>query len=280
MAGLRVALGLAGIALLLVGFGFKVSLVPFHTWTADVYQGAPTPITAYLAVASKAAGFLILIRVLEPFFTVLAFQPKLILVLALLSGMTLIYGNLAAIPQTNFKRLLGYSSIAHAGYLLAGLAAVGDAFAGRAVVFYLCGYFLMTFLAFLVLIPVAKATGGDDISHFNGLARRSPLLALSMLIAAASLAGVPFTVGFFGKFFIFESIVNQQFYGLAVIGIVTVASGFYYYFKVIRAMYWMPPAEDAAPVAISFLAKLSVVICAVLIVVLGCYPQLLIQALP
>ena len=105
-------------------------------------------------------------------------------------------------------------------------------------------------------------------------------ILLAMLIAAASLAGVPFTVGFFGKFFIFESIINQHFYGLAVIGIVTVASGFYYYFKVIRAMYWMPPAEDAAPVSISFLAKLVAVICAVLIVVLGCYPQLLIQALP
>jgi NADH-quinone oxidoreductase subunit N len=131
-----------------------------------------------------------------------------------------------------------------------------------------------------VLIPVTKATGGDDISHFNGLARRSPALALAMLIAAASLAGVPFTVGFFGKFFIFESIINQHFYGLALIGIVTVASGFYYYFKVIRAMYWMPPAEDAAPIKISFLSKMAMLVCAVLIIVLGCYPQLLIRILP
>jgi NADH-quinone oxidoreductase subunit N len=138
----------------------------------------------------------------------------------------------------------------------------------------------MTFLAFLVLIPVTKATGGDDISHFNGLARRSPALALAMLIAAASLAGVPFTVGFFGKFFIFESIINQHFYVLALIGIVTVASGFYYYFKVIRAMYWMPPAEDAAPIKISFLSKMAMLVCAVLIIVLGCYPQLLIRILP
>ena len=271
---------LFGLGMVLVALGFKIAAAPFQFWVPDVYQGAPTPITAYLAVASKAAGFLILIRVLEPFFTVVAFQPKLILVLGLLSGMTLIYGNLAAIPQTNFKRLLGYSSVAHAGYLLAGLAAVGDAFSGCAVVFYLCGYFLMTFLAFLVLIPVTKATGGDDISHFNGLARRSPALALAMLIAAASLAGVPFTVGFFGKFFIFESIINQHFYVLALIGIVTVASGFYYYFKVIRAMYWMPPAEDAAPVTLSFLSKLTMLICAVLIIVLGCYPQLLIRILP
>jgi NADH-quinone oxidoreductase subunit N len=203
-----------------------------------------------------------------------------VLVLVLLAALTLIYGNLAAIPQTNFKRLLGYSSIAHAGYLLVGLAAIGNDFAGRAVVFYLCGYFLMTFLAFLILIPVTKSTGGDDISHFNGLARRSPFLAFSMLIGAASLAGVPFTVGFFGKFFIFEAALQQHLYLLAFIGVVTVASGFYYYFKVVRAMYWQPPADDCAPVVVPALSKFAIIACAALIIVLGCYPQLLIRMLP
>jgi NADH-quinone oxidoreductase subunit N len=203
-----------------------------------------------------------------------------VLVLVLLAALTLIYGNLAAIPQTNFKRLLGYSSIAHAGYLLVGLAAIGNDFAGRAVVFYLCGYFLMTFLAFLILIPVTKSTGGDDISHFNGLARRSPFLAFSMLIGAASLAGVPFTVGFFGKFFIFEAALQQHLYLLAFIGVVTVASGFYYYFKVVRAMYWQPPADDCAEVVVPALSKIAIIACAALIIVLGCYPQLLIRMLP
>jgi NADH-quinone oxidoreductase subunit N len=181
---------------------------------------------------------------------------------------------------TNFKRLLGYSSIAHAGYLLVGLAAIGDAFAGRAVVFYLSGYFLMTFLAFLVMVPVTKATGGDDLSHFNGLARRSPGLALAMLIAAASLAGVPFTVGFFGKFFIFEAAMNQELYLLVLIGVITVASGFYYYFKVIRAMYWQPAPEGCGEVAVSPLSKLAIGLCTLLILVLGFYPQLLIRFLP
>ena len=271
---------LFGLAMVLVAIGFKIAAAPFQFWVPDVYQGAPTPITAFLAVASKAAGFVVLIRVLQPFFVLESFQDKLILVLILLAALTLIYGNLAAIPQTNFKRLLGYSSIAHAGYLLVGLAAIGDAFAGSAVVFYLSGYFLMTFLAFLVMVPVTKATGGDDLSHFNGLACRSPGLALAMLIAAASLAGVPFTVGFFGKFFIFEAAMNQELYLLVLIGVVTVASGFYYYFKVIRAMYWQPAPEGCGEVAVSPLSKLAIGLCTLLILVLGFYPQLLIRFLP
>ena len=138
----------------------------------------------------------------------------------------------------------------------------------------------MTFLAFLVLVPVTKATGGDDISHFNGLARRSPGLALAMLVAAASLAGVPFTVGFFGKFFLFTVAVNQGLYVLVFIGIVTVASGFYYYFKVIRAMYWKAPAEGAGPVAVSPLSRIAILVSVILILVLGIYPQLLLGMLP
>jgi NADH-quinone oxidoreductase subunit N len=271
---------LFGLALVLVAIGFKIAAVPFQFWVPDVYQGAPTPITAYLAVASKAAGFVILIRVLEPFFSVPSFAEKLSLVLLLLAALTLLYGNLAAIPQTNFKRLLGYSSIGHAGYLLVGFAAIGDAFAGRAVIFYLCGYFLMTFLAFLVLVPVTKATGGDDISHFNGLGRRSPGLALAMLVAAASLAGVPFTVGFFGKFFLFTVAVNQGLYLLVFIGIITVASGFYYYFKVIRAMYWKSPAEGAGPVAVSLLSRLAIFGLVGAILLLGIYPGFLLAMLP
>jgi NADH-quinone oxidoreductase subunit N len=290
LAAIRIALSevpianqpgiLFGLALILVALGFKIAAAPFQFWAPDVYQGAPTPVTAYLAVASKAAGFLVLIRVLEPFFSVPTFQNKIFLVLVLLAALTLIFGNLAAIPQTNFKRLLGYSSIAHAGYLLVGLAAIGDAFAGRAVVFYLAGYLLMTFLAFLILVPVTKAAGGDDISNFNGLARRAPGLALAMLIGAASLAGVPFTVGFFGKFFIFEVALNQGLYLLVLIGVVTVASGFYYYFKVIRAMYWQPAPEDSTPVVVSKASSLAIYTLAALILILGVYPQLLIGILP
>ena len=290
LAAMRVALAevpianhpgiLFGLAMVLVALGFKIAAAPFQFWAPDVYQGAPTPVTAYLAVASKAAGFLVLIRVLEPFFTIPSFQNKLFLAIVLLSALSLLFGNLAAIPQTNFKRLLGYSSIAHAGYLLVGIAAIGDDLAGRAVLFYLSGYLLMTFLAFLILVPVSKAVGGDDIANFNGLARRSPGLAFAMLLAAASLAGVPFTVGFFGKFFIFEVAMNQGLYLLVLIGIVTVASGFYYYFKIVRAMYWQPAPEGSSAVPVSKLSSFAIIVLAALIVILGVYPRLLIEALP
>src|SRR3954471_7562458 len=173
-----------GALLVLVGLGFKIAAVPFQIWVPDVYQGAPTPVTAFLSVASKAAGFVVLLRVLQPFFMLPQIERLLIGVAAL----TLIYGNLAALPQTNLKRLLAYSSIAHAGYLLIGVVSLS----GEAVGFYLVSYLLMTILSFAVMVVVAKQTG-DRIEDFNGLSRRAPFLSLAMLIAMASLAGVPFT---------------------------------------------------------------------------------------
>src|SRR5712691_2872209 len=190
-----------GAVLVLVGLGFKIGAVPFQIWVPDVYQGAPTPITAFLSVGSKAAGFVVLLRVLQPFF-ILPNMQRLIVIIALL---TVVYGNLAALPQNNLKRLLGYSSIAHAGYLLIGVAC----FDGRAVTFYLVAYLLMTLLSFAILILVAQQTG-EEISNFDGLAKRAPFLAFAMLVAMASLAGLPFTAGFFGKFFIFVDAIAQK----------------------------------------------------------------------
>src|SRR5205814_8262287 len=164
---------LLAMVFVLVALGFKIAAVPFHFWVPDVYQGAPTPVTAFLSVGSKAAGFIVLIRVLQPFMNMPQTQ-RLIFVIALL---TLIYGNLAALPQTNLKRLLAYSSIAHAGYLLIGVVC----FDVRAIVFYLVAYLLMTLLSFAVLIIVAQRTG-EEISDFDGLAKRSPFLAFAMLI--------------------------------------------------------------------------------------------------
>src|SRR5438128_5686145 len=183
---------LLGMVFVLVALGFKIAAVPFQIWVPDVYQGAPTPVTAYLSVGSKAAGFVVLLRVLQPFL-VLPETQRLVVLIALL---TLIYGNLAALPQANLKRLLAYSSIAHAGYLLIGVVC----FDVRAVSFYLVAYLLMTLLSFAVLIIVAQQAG-EEISDYDGLARRSPFLAFAMLIGMVSLAGVPFTAGFFGKFF-------------------------------------------------------------------------------
>jgi NADH-quinone oxidoreductase subunit N len=262
-----------GLGLVLVALGFKVAAVPFQFWVPDVYQGAPTPVTAYLSVASKAAGFVVLLRVIQPFLVVPSLAHKIIVVLTILAALTLIYGNLAALPQFNLKRLLAYSSIAHAGYLLVGVASVDSDLAGPAIGFYLGGYLLMTFLAFLVLQHVGRAAGGDDISDFNGLGHRSPVLALGMLLAMLSLAGLPFTVGFLGKFFIFEAAVQSQQYLLVVLGMITVACGFYYYFKVIRAMYWQAPPADAPAIPVPAFSKFLLAVLCAGIIVFGIYPQ-------
>jgi len=258
-----------GAVLVLVALGFKIAAVPFQIWVPDVYEGAPTPVTAFLSVGSKAAGFVVLLRVLRPFM-MLPNMERLIVLIALL---TVVYGNLAALPQNNLKRLLGYSSIAHAGYLLIGVAC----FAGQAVTFYLVAYLLMTLLSFAVLIIVAQQTG-ERISNFDGLAQRSPFLAFAMLMAMISLAGVPFTGGFFGKFFIFAAAVAQHQTALVVVGIITVACGFYYYLKVVRAMYWQPAAKmDNIPV--SGLSRVAMTALIVAIICLGIYPQPILRAI-
>lgn len=268
---------LFGLVLILIALGFKVAAAPFQLWVPDVYQGAPTPVTAFLSVGSKAAGFIVLIRIIEPFFTVPVIREKLVLVLVVLAAATLIYGSLAAMPQDNFKRLLAYSSIANAGYLLVAIASVGTSpesigSSGVAVSFYLAGYVLMTLLSFLVLVVVANHSRGDDILHFNGLSRRSPLLAFGLLAASLSLAGVPFTAGFYGKFLVFATAVQQHQYTLIGIGIITVAAGFYYYLRVVAAMYWQEP-NDETPIKIGALTKCTVIVLTGLIFVLGIFPQ-------
>src|SRR5204862_2644693 len=221
--------------------GFKIAAVPFQIWVPDVYQGAPTPVTAFLSVGSKAAGFIVLFRVLQPFMKLPQTQ-HLIVAIALL---TLIYGNLAALPQANLKRLLAYSSIAHAGYLLIGVVCFDLA----AVSFYLVAYLLMTLLSFATLILVARQTG-EEISDFDGLGRRSPFLAFAMLIAMVSLAGVPFTAGFLGKFFIFYAAIAQRQISLLVVGVISVGCGFYYYLNLMRVMYWQSTVKmDQIPIS-------------------------------
>ena len=274
---------LFGIVLVLVGLGFKIAAAPFQLWVPDVYQGAPTPITAFLSVGSKAAGFIVLLRVLEPFLSAPEVGPKVLTLLAVIAGATLIYGNLAALPQDNFKRLLAYSSIAHAGYLLIAVASVSNSPDGIgssrvAVAYYLAGYMLMTLLSFLVLIVVAKHSRGDDIAHFNGLAKRSPFLAFGLLIAMLSLAGVPFTAGFFGKFLVFSTAVHAGNYGLIGIGIVTVAAGFYYYLRVVAAMYWAEPGEET-PITIAPLTRTAIALLTLGIFIFGIFPTPILASL-
>lgn len=269
---------LFGIALILVALSFKIAAFPFQFWVPDVYQGAPTPVTAYLSVASKAAGFVVLIRLLFALEQIPILAQKIEAVIILLAALTLIFGNFSAIPQSNFKRLLGYSSIAHAGYLLMGVASLGSALAVPAIGFYFAAYLGMTLLAFLVLQVVAENTGGDDLSRFNGLSQRSPLLAGAMLLSMASLAGIPFTAGFIGKLLIFEVALKQGHYGLVTLGCVTVAAGFYYYFKVVRAMYWQQPAETTQ-ITVSGTVKILIAVLGAGILALGIYPAPVLAAL-
>jgi len=272
---------LFGFGLVLVALGFKIAAAPFQFWVPDVYQGAPTPVTAFLSVASKAAGFIVLLRVLETFLVVPALQEKILPLLAVIAGATMIFGNLAAIPQTNLKRLLAYSSIGHAGYLLLGVVSIGAPLAGTAILFYLAAYLLMTMLAFLVMTIVAQATGGDDLANFNGLSRRAPHLAFALLLAMLALAGLPLTVGFLGKLFIFEVAIQQEHWALVTLGVVTVAAGFYYYLKVVRAMYWQQAADlDAPEIPVSGLSKIAIATLCALIIWLGVYPAPLLSLLP
>ncbi len=271
---------LFGFLLILVSLGFKIAAAPFQLWVPDVYQGAPTPVTAFLSVGSKAAGFIVLLRVLIPFFQLEAVRDKVVATLGVMAGLTLIYGNLAALPQNNLKRLLAYSSIAHAGYLLVGVSAIGASMAGQALVFYLAAYLLMTLLSFIVMIVVAQHSPGtgDDIAHYHGLGQRSPLLAFGMLMAMLSLAGIPFTAGFLGKFFIFSAAFEAHRYLLVALGVVTVAAGFYYYLKVVRAMYWQTSPETT-PIPVSGPVKVTIGLLALAIVVLGVYPAPVLNAL-
>ena len=260
---------LFGIALILLALGFKVGAVPMQLWIADVYQGAPTPITAFLSVASKAAGFLVLMTIVSPFLAADATGSTVSAILLIMAGATLLYGNLAAISQNNFKRLLAYSSIAHAGFLLIGVATQDY----DAVSFYLGTYLLMTFAAFFVLALIRSEEDSDELEAFDGLGKRNPLLAFALTIAMAALAGIPLTAGFWGKFLIFKSaIANDISWWLLSIAFVSVAAGFYYYLKVVKAMYWNT-AKDSASITVPVITKVVLILLTAAILILGIYPQ-------
>ncbi|MGI8602668.1 MAG: NADH-quinone oxidoreductase subunit N [Verrucomicrobiales bacterium] len=266
---------LFGIALILVGMAFKVGAAPFQFWIPDVYQGAPTPVTAFLSVGSKSAGFIVLVRILDPLLVSALRQPVLT-ALAVMAGATLVVGNLAAMAQSNFKRLLAYSSISHAGFLLLALAA-GQPFSGLSpatvVAFYLATYLAMTLLSFLILSVVRKHGGTDELSAFDGLGKRSPLLAFALLVSAASLAGVPLTAGFFGKFFVITLAAGAHQWALLVLAIIGAAAGFYYYFKVVRSMYWNDPPFNAPVINSSRLTRAAVSVLAAAVLVFGVFPR-------
>jgi NADH-quinone oxidoreductase subunit N len=272
---------LFGLLFLLVGLGFKIAVVPFQMWAPDVYQGAPTPTTAFLAVGSKAAGIVLLLRVL--FAAVPEVTSQWWKLLVVVSALTILYGNLCALSQTNLKRLLGYSSISHAGYLLLGIAAMSVA-GQAAVLFYLAGYLFTVLAGFTVITLVLRETGAEDIQGLAGLHQRSPLLAAAMTLSMVSLAGIPPLAGFFGKFLLIKAALvagteHASFYWLVAVAIVGVVMSFYYYFGVVRAMYWGEEQQgEGGAVVISWPAKAAVLACVAGILVIGIYPGPLLKA--
>ena len=270
---------LFGLLLILVGLGFKIAAFPFQIWAPDVYQGAPAPTTAFLAVGSKAAGFVLLLRLL--FSAVPAITHEWARLLIIVSGVTILYGNLCAIPQRNIKRLLGYSSIAHAGYLLLGIAALNEA-GKSAVLYYLSGYLFTVLGAFTVICLVLRQVEDEDISALAGLSQRSPLLALTMTLAMVSLAGIPPLAGFFGKFLLLKSILAQTpaqpgYYWLAFIAVAGVVISLYYYFGVVRVIYWSKESPQASSIPLSRPIKLTMWSCIAGVFWLGMFPAWLMK---
>ena len=263
---------LMGAALFLVGFGFKVAAVPFHRWAPDVYQGAPSPVTGFMSIAVKAAGFAALLRVFITAFSGLS--ADLTPVLYVLAALTMIAGNVLAIAQTNIKRLLAYSSIANAGYLLMAFVpygngnVLGDSVASA--LFFLVGYGLTSLGAWAVVVVLEQTEGkGLELNDFAGLSRKHPWLALAMLIFMLSFTGVPLTLGFWGKFYLFRTAMMGGYISLALIGLLTSIISAYYYLRVVVIMY-MRPGEPV--VAQDVWARFTAVIMAALVLIFGFIP--------
>ena len=264
---------LMGIVLLVAGFGFKIAAVPFQMWVPDVYEGAPTPVTAYLSVASKAAGFAVILRVFYE-----ALGPASVdwsMVFAVLAAITMTVGNVVAIAQKNIKRMLGYSSIAQAGYLMIGLAAVSST-GSSALVFFLGCYALTNLGAFIAIIAISDKIDSDEIADYSGMIRRAPLLALALALCLISLTGIPPTAGFMAKIYIFSAGVDSGLLWLVIIAVINSVISAFYYLRVVRVMFLgAPVSEERVSSPRSLQVALSLACLGVLL--LGIYPWLLLR---
>ena len=266
--------------LVLAGLGYKISAVPFHQWTPDVYEGAPTPITAFLSVGSKAAGFAALLRVLY-----IALPPAAwVTIVAGIAAVSMILGNLVALSEQNIKRMLAYSSIAHAGYMLIGVVALAASptAVGQgvgAILYYLLAYTFTNTGAFAVAIVIERTLGSDAIPDYVGLSRRAPFSAFAMTVFMLSLTGIPPTALFFGKFLLFGAAINSGFLWLAVVGILNTVVSLVYYFGVVRAMYQTPAGDDAPALRETPLARLLLAVTVLGTLVIGIFPNQFIQVI-
>jgi NADH-quinone oxidoreductase subunit N len=265
--------------LLLAGFGFKVAAAPFHIWVPDVYQGAPTPVTAFLSVGSKAAGFVVLTRTVQAFTAEgSAIAQPVLNALLFAAALTIVLGSLPAIFQTNVKRLFAYSSISHAGFLLLALACGSSARFGLdtagVVAFYLATYLPMTLLGFLMLCVLRSQGVGEELKDITGLAKRNPSMAFALTVSLASMVGLPLTAGFMGKLLVFVAAVDGGHYAVVAIAVVGAVAGFYYYFKPILAAY-SPGESDASKLRWTLLSRVTAIALMLGILVLGVYPRAL-----
>jgi NADH-quinone oxidoreductase subunit N len=269
---------LMGIVLLIAGFGFKIASFPFQMWVPDVYEGAPTPVTAYLSVASKAAGFAVITRVLLGLFG----QPVWLsadwgMIIAVLSAITMTFGNVVALMQNNIKRLFGYSSVAQAGYLMVGLATVGmtsdaNIIDGRSgLLFFLMSYAVTNLGAFFAIIAITNKINSDEINDFTGMIKRAPLLVLALSFCLVSLIGLPPTGGLIAKIYIFSGAVQYGLLWLVIVAVINSAISAFYYLKIVKLM-WVgtPVSEERVPSSIYL--RIALGICCVAVFILGVIP--------
>ncbi len=264
---------LMGIVLLVAGFGFKIAAVPFQMWVPDVYEGAPTPVTAYLSVASKAAGFAVILRVFYE-----ALGPASLdwgMIFAVLAAITMTIGNIVALTQKNIKRMLAYSSIAQAGYIMIGLAAFTTE-ASSAIMFFLACYALTNLGAFIAIIAISNKINSDEIADYSGMVRRAPLFALALALCLISLTGIPPTAGFMAKIYIFSAGVNADLLWLVIIAVINSAISAYYYLRVVRVMFLGEPLSEERIHASSGL-RVALAIACLGVLLLGIYPWILMK---
>ena len=266
---------LFGMLFLFAGLAFKISAFPFQVWAPDVYQGAPTPTTAFLALGSKAAGFVLLIRLLVISLPDLTREWTTLFIC--ISAVTILYGNLCALPQRNLKRLLAYSGIANAGYLLMGIVAQSEA-GTAAILYYLAGYLFALITIFLITNLLTKEGEGEDISCLENLNNRSPFLAVAMTLAVVSLAGIPPLAGFFGKFLLIKSVTTEAFgnigyFVLLAVAVFGVVASIFYYFGIVRTVFWNHKVDEITPVSVGLPIRFVLVSCVVGILYLGLLPN-------
>jgi NADH-quinone oxidoreductase subunit N len=258
----------SGVLLMIVGLCFKVGVAPFHFWTPDVYEGSPTLITTFMSTVSKTASFAAFLRLFLVCFTI--YNTLWVPVFIIIAIITLFIGNITALYQQSFKRMLAYSSISHAGYLLFAIIALG-ASSASAILTYASAYSIASIIAFGALILIQQQTGNDNFESFNGLGKRNPFLAVVLTIAMLSLAGIPLTAGFIGKFFVFNMVLGQYHTWLAVVAVINAIISIFYYFRVIVAMYFRSAEREQVTVPSYYVVVMG--LAALATIIIGVYPQ-------